>query len=335
MNVNNIYCTSSTSCRGSNMYNIYGNIYSYGGQSGAYMTVDTINAGGNIYCSGLLSCSNSIINNIINGDIICGGLRCLDGSEIYNINNGNIMAFSPYAMEYSTLVNIGKNIIVIGYQAARSVEIYNVTKNIIGIGESSLVLTNIYNVSGCIIGYGPRALVNAMIYNAKCLYITGNNGAKGIDIIGVSQIVSTGYNSLSGAYIISNISNINNINNGEFKLSVNGTIDDSWEIECSSNDVCYIDCRSTNACSMLELYCFGTCFVICDDIDDIDETNGIDCPLGDGYTIVNEFGTNVTAAPGNTDDNDDNTDTACVQFVVSVSVLRRLVIILFLLCVYY
>ena len=58
-----------------------------------------------------------------------------------------------------------------------------------------------------------------------------------------------------------------------FTAYINGTNNYSYDIYCNSTDICKIACESSSACSKLQLHCFGSCFVLCD------QDNGIDCPL--------------------------------------------------------
>ena len=51
---------------------------------------------------------------------------------------------------------------------------------------------------------------------------------------------------------------------------VNNT--ENYEIHCSRADTCYIYCKSSESCDLMSLYCYGTCFIDCD------ESNGFGCP---------------------------------------------------------
>ena len=74
---------------------------------------------------------------------------------------------------------------------------------------------------------------------------------------------------------------------GTFKLFMNGTNSDALRVYCNSTDICKIDCQSSHACSRMQLYCFGTCFVDCDAL------NGIDCPT----TFVGVYSPWTTNSP--------------------------------------
>ena len=61
----------------------------------------------------------------------------------------------------------------------------------------------------------------------------------------------------------------------DFKLIhmyINGTNSNSYDVYCNSSDTCKIDCLSTDACTNMNLYCYGTCKVACD-------SRGTNCPI--------------------------------------------------------
>lgn len=80
---------------------------------------------------------------------------------------------------------------------------------------------------------------------------------------------------MSGATIVSNINkNVSIINATQRTLItlINGTNINNYRFYCNSTDICKIGCQSEYACSTMELYCYGTCYVACGVI------KSIDCP---------------------------------------------------------
>ena len=51
-----------------------------------------------------------------------------------------------------------------------------------------------------------------------------------------------------------------------------GTNTESYDLYCSETDICKISCDSVNACRLMNLYCYGTCYIKCDN------SSGIHCP---------------------------------------------------------
>ena len=45
---------------------------------------------------------------------------------------------------------------------------------------------------------------------------------------------------------------------------INGTQTFSFDVCCNEANICKIDCQSNDACSNLNLHCFGICLVQCD-----------------------------------------------------------------------
>ena len=54
---------------------------------------------------------------------------------------------------------------------------------------------------------------------------------------------------------------------------INGTNVNEYSFYCNSSDICKIGCQSEFACSTMNLYCYGTCYVACGVLKDID------CPV--------------------------------------------------------
>ena len=59
--------------------------------------------------------------------------------------------------------------------------------------------------------------------------------------------------------IISEVSEVSN--NNIFIAIINGTNSASFDIYCNETDICDIRCESYESCQLLNLYCFGTCFI--------------------------------------------------------------------------
>ena len=54
---------------------------------------------------------------------------------------------------------------------------------------------------------------------------------------------------------------------------INGTNVNEYSFYCNLTDICKIGCQSEYACSTMELYCYGTCYVACG------VAKSIDCPI--------------------------------------------------------
>ena len=108
----------------------------------------------------------------------------------------------------------------------------------------------------------------------------------------LNEIKIDGYNSIVGGVIVSG-----NLNN-EIIVYINGTIDSgTYDIYCNETDICKIDCQSSQACSLLRLYCDNeNCFVNCQEAPDFD------CPLmiGGYYNQWDITTTTTTATAGTT-----------------------------------
>lgn len=76
------------------------------------------------------------------------------------------------------------------------------------------------------------------------------------------KIVAVGDEVIGNSTIISAIDSSND--DSIMILEINGTTSDTFKLYCNSSNLCKIDCQSPNACSKLDLYCIGECFVRCD-----------------------------------------------------------------------
>ena len=105
------------------------------------------------------------------------------------------------------------------------------------------------------------------------IVVHGEQGLYLSSIRGITQLTVSGLNAMSASTVISQVENGNT-----FTAYINGTNDNFYDIYCNSTDICRIACESSSACSTLRLYCFGSCFVSCN------QDNGIDCPYSGVYS---------------------------------------------------
>ena len=90
------------------------------------------------------------------------------------------------------------------------------------------------------------------------------------EIASVRTVKSAGNDSLIEAKIMSEL------NGGTMRIEIFGDNIDAnynFSVYCNGSDICKIGCYSTDSCSRLRLYCFGICYVNCN------ETGGIHCPI--------------------------------------------------------
>ena len=126
-----------------------------------------------------------------------------------------------------------------------------------------------------------------------------------------NKLIADGDDSLSGAIITSN-SNFEKY--GVLNVYINGTMNDEYEFYCSDGDYCNITCQSLDACSNMNLYCLGDCWVDCgNDYDNITcpeifspnhtfNTNGCENIDGGRWELVRHVGINNNAWHPSTDD---------------------------------
>ena len=92
----------------------------------------------------------------------------------------------------------------------------------------------------------------------------GYKSLYGSSIRGINTLTVNGIDAMSRAIVISEIIYGNTF---DFTANINGTNNQNYSINCN------ISCQSSFACLNLHLYCFGACYVDCD------EENGISCPF--------------------------------------------------------
>ena len=91
-------------------------------------------------------------------------------------------------------------------------------------------------------------------------------------IKGIRNIQANGQNALGSTTIISEIDkDIFGIDR-TLNVAINGNYTYPINIYCNATDICQIECQSTQACSTMNVYCDGCCFVNCD------ASNDIECP---------------------------------------------------------
>ena len=95
------------------------------------------------------------------------------------------------------------------------------------------------------------------------MFCDGEETCQYANIKNVDNIEAWGKNSLRSATIMSN-GGYNGSN--ALRVIINSNIqDDPYTIECSINDICFVNCKSNNSCINLNLECYGTCYVYCND----------------------------------------------------------------------
>ena len=103
-------------------------------------------------------------------------------------------------------------------------------------------------------------------------------------------------------------------------IQINGTNERQYQINCQVNNICVIRCLSGQACTKLELYCAGKCYVECDI-----HGGDIDCPVNYGYTytysVDNQSRMGSDAGYGNSENNNNKrVEKATVDIVTAISV---------------
>ena len=115
----------------------------------------------------------------------------------------------------------------------------------------------------------------------------GEQSLYGSEIRGISSLAVNWNEAMSTSNVTSKV-----VYGNIFVARINGTNNESYYIYCTSTDICKIYCQSSNACTKLFLYCFGTCYVACD------EDNGIDCPFAGDYSDLTTSSPTTTPNDG-------------------------------------
>ena len=84
------------------------------------------------------------------------------------------------------------------------------------------------------------------------------------NIEGVNRILVNGTDALKYSEITTNLTQNSRISKVYvFQMFIYGTNNISYDVYCSSGDICKIGCIDNTSCNVMNLYCYGTCFVNC------------------------------------------------------------------------
>ena len=248
---------------------IAGSIYCNGRDS---CVTTTITGSNNVYCLAADACDGAVIRNV--GNSVYGyGEESLFSADIQNVKN-SVFCVSGDSCVLANVANIS-TMYAIGDKSFESGTLTNVNKIAYFIGleiASSSIITNVEKI----LASGNRALYSAKITGFRELKINSTNG------LSISTII-TGYDS-SYNY---------NSTNDDVIVIIAGDNEFPYNVYCNQSDNCLIKCQSTNACSMMSLYCFGNCSVECDE----KSVEGISCPNANGntsYKIIAPMATMTT-----------------------------------------
>ena len=162
--------------------------------------------------------------------------------------------------------------------------------DVYGHGFDAIYNGVISNVAGNVLGLGVDSLRSAQITNVSKVFCAGNETCADTTIRIVNHVKVSGNNTLGNAKIISELAS-NNVANTTLHVTIlsSGNTDDI-NVYCNETDTCIVECETSDGCTMLRLYCYGTCSAICSD------SSGIDCPVA-------AFG-NYCVITGTNDDNE-------------------------------
>ena len=188
----------------------------------------------NLYCLGSSSC------RFVTGvffDVFSGAFESLHGSTIETIF-GSLYCTGYLACWQNTFQFIGDSVYAKGYQ----VLFYS-------------VFDSVYNK---IAAFGYQALLLATINNTASLLCDGDFCLEQAQITSVATIKVNGTGALTDAVIETNL------DGEDFILEVyDDNKNGSFSVTCSHNDTCYIGCWTESACTQMNLFCIGICFVDC------------------------------------------------------------------------
>ena len=91
----------------------------------------------------------------------------------------------------------------------------------------------------------------------------GHNGLFNTNISEVKTILISGTECLCGARISSNFGDSTRWSQSDriLTLKINCSVSYDFDVYCSKNDTCNIDCITSKSCEGLNLYCDGSCHV--------------------------------------------------------------------------
>ena len=95
-------------------------------------------------------------------------------------------------------------------------------------------------------------------------------------ISGFRSLYVNGSDSLGTSILTTKLSiNDTSITNSTVRLYIDGTNTYAYNVICSNDDTCFINCLSNTSCTNMILTCNGTCYLNCGDYGD---ANGNNCP---------------------------------------------------------
>ena len=261
-NVGNIYMTGLDAAMNTKVISLSqstasGNVYCQGSFScgGTHQEqMLTIEGGNNLYCAASVSCVSTTITGFASNLYLYGFGAAL---EARILNTGN----SIYCFE----------------EACASTVIDQVNNSVYMFGTYSAFGTTMSNIKGSIWGMDFRSLGKSLISNSSQLVCWGNISCWLSVIKNVSYIHAHGKNSLNNATIMSDLGSTSSI-------SINCSMNQTYDIYCNASSICHIYCLQSGACITQRLHCAGQCFVDCD------PPKMIECPtvVTGNYTRINE-----------------------------------------------
>ena len=276
-----IRCDGYSSCKQANGWLLSkesgpGNIYITGRDAASPSAMIATTNEYDIFCNGYDSCHNT---SILGGNnLYCNGwFSCAEVSLISNFNS--VFGYGFKSLERAVLEGIGVVYCAV-HDTCHYIRIVNVFDSVYGINQLALYNSTITNVVNNVVGMGHTVLYAATIWNVTNVICIDEFSCLNTTMTSIHGIIyANGDNALSGANIASDT-----FLNGTLYVYINGTNDDdTFDITCSDNNYCYIECQSSNACTRLSLQNCGSnnCFVSCG--------SGIDCPY---EGIFSEWNTN-------------------------------------------
>ena len=214
----------------------------------------------NVYCRGESSCAAMNIDYVTN--VFCGAWFACEGATINNIL-GNVIAYAYRATISTTSISsVTGNMYCLGYESCRSTTISDIQGSVYVIGAYQILyqqatITNVYgdvfiSVSKSQASDGTSTITNV----AGKLTIYGTQAGDSLSISNTGTIIANGYDVMAGSTIESNLGkNGINLNKESFRLSLNGTSVTTFNVNCTSNDICFIICQTYDSCNNMILDC--------------------------------------------------------------------------------